>query len=260
MITRPAAVSDLFYSAIPETLAKQVSEFIHLGDIPIISSKALIVPHAGFIYSGSTAGYAYAMLKQFASKIKKVVIVGPCHRVWLRGTAIPNDEYFATPFGKIPVDKESLSKIIALDQVSVSDIPHENEHSIEVQLPFLQKILFDFKIVPLVYGNIDENELAEVIETLWGGEETIIIVSSDLSHFLDYDSAVICDKKTSDAVENLMPELIESDMACGSIAIKAILNIAKRKNLSAKTLKLCNSGDTAGNKDRVVGYGAYAIY
>lgn len=269
MNTRPAAVADMFYTGNAIELAAQISDFVDAGiDSDVIDAeqsaslkpKALIVPHAGFVYSGATAGQGYALVKKLAKKITKVIVIGPCHRVWVEGLAIPDCQYFETPLGKVEIDPKSLSEIIKFPQVIVSNEAHEHEHSIEVQLPFLQSIIPQFKLIPIVVGSISTSQLVEVIEFLWGDEKTLIVISSDLSHFLDYDSAVRIDRQTSQTIEQLKPDRISQRMACGSSAIKAILTIAQNKNLNVKTISQCNSGDTAGSKDRVVGYGTYAIY
>ncbi len=260
MNIRPPAVADTFYTGNGVELAAQVSDFIGVDVTSEIIPKALIVPHAGFIYSGGTAGKGYALVKKLASVVKKVVLIGPCHRVWIQGIAIPDCDYFATPLGKIEIDSDCLSQLVRFPQVIISDQAHEQEHSLEVQLPFLQSIFLQFQLIPLVVGEVTVDELAEVLEFLWGNQETLLVISSDLSHFLDYDAAVAIDAKTSNAIENFHSDLISQDMACGSAGIKALLKVAKTKNLHAKTIQQCNSGDTAGSKDRVVGYGAYAIY
>ncbi len=260
MNIRAAAVADLFYPANHIDLARQVSDFMtgtsHLNIIP----KALIVPHAGFIYSGSTAGAGYKLVQPLADTINKIVLIGPCHRVWVKGLAIPSTQYFETPLGKIAIDSDCLQQLLSYPEVCISDEAHLNEHSLEVQLPFLQSIFNDFKIIPLVVGGIERERLTEIIEYLWGDEHSLIVISSDLSHFLDYESAKVLDAKTSDAIEHFNPDLINDDMACGGVAIKALLQVAKEKHLQVKTIKQCNSGDTAGDKNRVVGYGTYAFY
>ena len=260
MNIRPAAVADLFYTGNRDQLVLQVSEFMAFDSQVKIKPKALIVPHAGYVYSGSTAGSGYALVKKLASVINKIILIGPCHRIWLKGLAIPDCQYFETPMGMVEIDSNSLVQLAKFPQVSISDEAHAKEHSIEVHLPFLQSIFTQFQLVPIVVGEITSEALAEIIEFLWGGDETLIVISSDLSHFLDYEVAVACDTKTSRAIENFHVDSICHEMACGSSAIKALLKVAKKKNLKVKTIHQCNSGDTAGSKDRVVGYGAYAIY
>jgi len=260
MNIRPAAVADIFYTANGTELAAQVSDFMDADEVTNIVPKALIVPHAGYIYSGGTAGKGFALVKKLTAAVNKIVLIGPCHRVWIQGLAIPDCQYFETPLGKIEVDSKTLNELVKFPQVTISDQAHAQEHSLEVQLPFLQSIFDQFKLIPLVAGEVSEDAFIEVLEYLWGGEETLIVISSDLSHFLDYDAAVAIDNKTSQAIESFEAGSINSDMACGSAGIKALLSLAKNKNLHVKTIHQCNSGDTAGDKDRVVGYGTYAIY
>ena len=260
MKIRPAAVADMFYSANSSELAAQVFDFMDSDEIINIVPKALIVPHAGYVYSGSTAGKGYALAKKLIPVVNKIVLIGPCHRVWIEGLAIPNCQYFETPLGRITIDSTSLLELAKFPQVVISNQAHEQEHSLEVQLPFLQSIFSQFELIPMVVGDISTEALVKVLEFLWGGEETLIVISSDLSHFLDYDTAVAIDNKTSQAIENFDSESISSEMACGCSGIKALLQVANNKNLQVKTIHQCNSGDTAGSKDRVVGYGSYAIY
>jgi len=225
-----------------------------------VKPKALIVPHAGYIYSGAIAASAYAQLTKYKDKISRVILLGPCHRVWIRGLALPSSDYFGTPLGNVKLDSTAIASVSRLPQVSISDEAHSDEHSLEVQLPFLQTILNDFTLVPIVVGDASSQEVAEVIKALWGGEETLVVISSDLSHFLDYETALTIDAKTTHAIEQLQGELISQQMACGSIGIKGIIEIAKEKQLAVKTIAQCNSGDTAGDKSRVVGYASYAFY
>lgn len=260
MTIRTAAVADSFYPADCDLLRSQVSDFMRFEGFNKLIPKALIVPHAGYVYSGSTAGCGYALVKKLSQTVKRVILIGPCHRIWIKGLAVPDCQYFETPLGKVKIDSTALTELLKFPQVSISAEAHAQEHSLEVQLPFLQLIFPQFELLPIVVGEISVEELAEVIEFLWGGEETLLVVSSDLSHFLEYDTAVNCDTKTSDAIEKLQIDFISQSMACGSSAIKALLTVAKKKHLSVKTIKQCNSGDTAGSKDRVVGYGTYAIY
>ncbi|MDH5437110.1 MAG: AmmeMemoRadiSam system protein B, partial [Gammaproteobacteria bacterium] len=205
------------------------------------------------------AASAYARLSVVRDQIKRVVLLGPSHRVALFGLAVSSADQFATPLGNIPVDKNALSEIRDLPQVKTLDEAHELEHSLEVHLPFLQEVLSDFTLVPLVVGDTTANEVAEVLERLWGGPETLIVISSDLSHYNDYAIAQIQDKRTSYAIENLEPEKIQYDDACGRIPVNGLLTIARKLGLKATTVDLRNSGDTAGDRDRVVGYGAYVF-
>ena len=189
-----------------------------------------------------------------------MVLLGPCHRVPVRGLAVSGADAFATPLGNVPVDKEAAKRILDLPQVQVFDATHEQEHSLEVHLPFLQVVLKEFAIVPLVVGNASDDEVAQVIERLWGGPETLIVVSTDLSHYLDYDAARRMDTATCRAIEKLDAGGIGREQACGRIPVKGLLALAKRRRLKIATVDLRNSGDTAGTRDRVVGYGSWLLF
>ncbi|MEQ8194650.1 MAG: AmmeMemoRadiSam system protein B, partial [Rhodospirillales bacterium] len=231
------------------------------SDVPLPPlPKAIIAPHAGYIYSGPIAASVYARLKPLRGRIERVVLLGPCHRVAVRGLALSGADAFATPLGNVPVDKEAVAALAGLPQVSTFDATHAQEHSLEVHLPFLQEILGAFKLVPLVVGDASADQVAEVLERLWGGPETLIVVSSDLSHYLDYDTANRLDRETCAAIESLDFTRIGRDQACGRIPVSGLLALAKRRGLGVDTLDLRNSGDTAGPRDRVVGYGAWMFF
>lgn len=256
---RPAAVAGMFYPGSAAELDATVSALLEHARArpPATAPKAIIVPHAGYIYSGAVAAEAYACLAPFAADIRRVVLIGPCHRVALRGIAISSADAFATPLGPVPIDASARDAVLALPLVSVFDAPHAEEHCLEVHLPFLQKVLDDFAIVPLVAGQASADEVAGVLDRLWGGAETVIVVSSDLSHYLDYDTARGLDAATRDAIEKLDDGEIGADQACGRIPIAGLLTLARRFGLVARTLDLRNSADTAGDRRRVVGYGAW---
>ena len=258
---RRAAVAGQFYQNNSDTLRSTVEGY--LSDVSpdtAAAPKALVAPHAGFVYSGPIAASAYATLADVRSKIARVVLLGPCHRVAVKGLALSSANAFETPLGEVEIDREAYAKITSLPQVQVFDATHEREHSLEVHLPFLQVLLNDFKVVPIVVGEASPEQVGEVIDALWGGEETLIVVSSDLSHFLDYDSARELDQKTSDAIQQLTPGAIEHNGACGRFPLGGLLHVAKQRGMKVKTLDVRNSGDTAGQKDRVVGYGSWAFY
>ncbi len=259
MIVRKPAVAGYFYPANPNELRQMVNQF--LSDAQTINHipKAIIAPHAGYIYSGPVAASAYASLNPIRHKIKRVILLGPAHRVYIRGLALSSATSFATPLGEIEIDQDAVNLISELPQVSLSDAAHSEEHSLEVHLPFLQILFKDFLLVPLVVVETSPQEVAEVLELLWGDEETLIVISSDLSHYHDYDTANKIDRMTTKAIENLQLEKIGSHQACGCMPLRGMLLIAREKNLQVETLDLRNSGDTAGSQDRVVGYGAYAI-
>jgi len=254
-------VAGQFYPADPVELREQVQSFIASArPVQAHTPKALIAPHAGYIYSGPVAGTAYAQLREISDRIRRVVILAPSHRLGFSGIACNSAEWFRTPLGDLEVDQEAMAMIQNMPQVHLLDQAFAMEHSLEVHLPFLQEMLSDFKIVPLLVGDVEAAEVATVIERLWGGNETLIVISSDLSHYLDYDSARRIDAETSSAIEALQPEALSPHDACGCTPLTGLLLVAKRRNLHATTLDQRNSGDTAGSKNRVVGYGAYAVY
>ncbi|MBC8267712.1 MAG: AmmeMemoRadiSam system protein B [Rhodospirillaceae bacterium] len=257
---RPPAVAGTFYSGSSEQLSADVAGYLAAAEVGTTVPKAIIVPHAGFIYSGSTAARAYVLLKPAAATIRRVILLGPCHRVPLSGLALSSAEAFSTPLGNVAIDGEAAEAIANLPQVQVFDDTHAQEHSLEVQLPFLQAVLEDFKVLPLVVGDANPDMVAEILDILWGGPETLIVISSDLSHFLDYERAKKLDASTNRAIESLDPTAIGDDQACGRNPVKGLLALARRRSLKVETLGLCNSGDTAGTKDRVVGYGAWAFF
>ncbi len=253
------AVAGTFYPAEPETLHRQVRQFIDAaGHVTDTTPRALIAPHAGYIYSGPIAGSAYAAL-QNASGIQRVILLAPAHRVAFRGIAYSSATHFETPLGLIPVDREVLDNIARLPAVQLNDAAFRDEHSIEVQLPFLQEILSDFKIIPLLVGDASAQQVAEILEQTWDAQENLIVISSDLSHYLDYETATEMDQKTSRAIEALEPEALTYHSACGRTPVSGLLLVAKKHGLKASRLDLRNSGDTAGSRDRVVGYGAYVF-
>jgi AmmeMemoRadiSam system protein B len=257
---RPPAVAGHFYPEAPGALRASVRRELRgarreRGAPP----KALIVPHAGYVYSGAVAASAYARIEPLRGLTRRVVLLGPAHRVPVRGLAAPTADQFATPLGSVPVDREALDALLALPQVVVSDPAHAFEHSLEVQLPFLQELLGEFALVPLVVGDAEPQEVAEVLERLWGGDETLVVVSSDLSHYLDYDSARRLDAETSQAIVDLRPEALDPDRACGCIPVQGLLLTARRRGLRVSAVDLRSSGDTAGSRDQVVGYGAYLV-
>jgi len=250
----------MFYPADAGVLAREVRTYVGAAkpqDMP--RPKAIVAPHAGYVYSGPVAGSAYAQLAGRSEAITRVVLLGPSHRVPFRGLAYSEADSFLTPLGAVPVDRDSFATAADLPQVRAYEAPFEGEHCLEVQLPFLQLVLVDFRIVPFLVGEATADEVAEVMERLWGGEETLFLVSSDLSHYLDYESAQRIDSVTTRAIEALHPQEIGYDQACGRNPLNGLLREAQRHGLRAHVLDLRNSGDTAGPRDRVVGYGAYAF-
>ncbi|MFI4985928.1 MAG: AmmeMemoRadiSam system protein B [Alphaproteobacteria bacterium] len=258
---RPPAVADLFYPADPRQLARAVEDYLARTAPPPAGEppKAVVVPHAGFIYSGPVAASAYARLRPLKGRVRRVLLIGPAHRVALRGLAAPSAAAFATPLGPLPLDREAIARIAGLPQVTISDEPHRLEHGLEVQLPFIVACLGVVPLVPLVAGDARAEEVAEVIETLWDGPETLVAISSDLSHYHDYETARRMDAATSAAIEALDEGRIGWEDACGRVPISGLLQVARKRGLKAQTVDLRNSGDTAGTRDEVVGYGAYVF-
>ncbi|MGO8869493.1 MAG: AmmeMemoRadiSam system protein B [Alphaproteobacteria bacterium] len=271
MSVRPPAVAGLFYPDDPQHLARAVADYLagvepegaapEAGPeaVPKAIPKAIVVPHAGFVYSAPVAASAYARLRPLKGRLSRVVLIGPAHRVAMRGLAAPRAEAFDTPLGRLPVDREAVARIAALPQVTLNDEPHRLEHCLEVQLPFIIACLGIVPLVPLVVGDASAKEVAEVVEMLWDGPETLVVISSDLSHYHDYETARRMDAATSAAIEALDESKIGWDDACGRIPIAGLLKVARARGLKARTLDLRNSGDTAGPKNEVVGYGAYAF-
>jgi MEMO1 family protein len=258
---RPPTVAGRFYPDRPDRLRAAVEGFLADAEARPAerAPKAVIAPHAGYVYSGPVAGRAFAALRAGAAKIRRVVVIGPAHFVPIRGVAVPSARAFRTPLGDVPVDRAALEAVRELPQVQLVDAPHQPEHALEVELPFLQAIFGEFSLVPLVAGRAQPSEIAEVLAQLWGGDETAIVVSSDLSHYYDYAKAQRRDAATAAAIEALDPSLGPDD-ACGHLPIAGLLIEAKRGGLKALRLDLRNSGDTAGPKDQVVGYGAWAFH
>ena len=259
---RPAAVAGMFYPGNAPQLAAEVGELldgIENFEPKLAYPKALIVPHAGYVYSGPIAARAYDELAAARGAVKRVVLLGPSHYVAGRGLALPVAEAFETPLGRIPVDAEAVRSLSDLPQVVRSEPAHAQEHSLEVQLPFLQKVLGDFSLVPLSVGAATNEEVAQVLERLWGGPETLVVISTDLSHYHAYDDARRIDGATLARIQGCATDL-NHDEACGATALNGFLGLCRAKNLSVRLLAACNSGDTAGGKARVVGYSALAVY
>lgn len=257
---RKPAVAGLFYPDERETLINNLDQLLAgkvSGGAP---PKALIVPHAGYPYSGGVAAEAYARLVADPGRISRVVLLGPSHRVPFRGLAVPSVEWFATPLGEVALDRIVIDDLLDLPQVVEMDAPHADEHSLEVQLPFLQRLLNAFELVPVVVGEASAEHVGEVIEHLWGGEETLVVISSDLSHYLDYNTARRRDAATCGHIRELELDEIGYEDACGRNPIKGLLWLAARRGMRVEELLYQNSGDTAGDKRRVVGYGAFAVY
>lgn len=257
---RPPDVAGSFYPGEEKVLRRMLVEL--LGAVPPGAEgekppKALIAPHAGYVYSGPVAASVYARLRPFRERFRRVVLLGPAHRYPFRGLAASSAEAFLTPLGRVPLDGELRDRALELPQVQLLDHAHEGEHSLEVHLPFLQSVLGAFTLLPMVVGDADPKEVDEALEAIWGGEETLVVISSDLSHFLSYSQAVELDEATARAIEGLRPQEIGRDQACGRIPVEGLLLRAKEVGLQVQRVDLRNSGDTAGPRDRVVGYGSF---
>jgi hypothetical protein len=256
---RPAAVAGTFYPAEPACLRELVNDLLARGapahDAPI---KALIVPHAGYLYSGAVAARAYARLRAQAGSVRRVVLLGPVHRVPVRGLALPDCTAFRTPLGDVAIDADAARRARELRQVRESAPAHAWEHSLEVQLPFLIAVLGTFALLPLAVGDATPGEVAEVLDAVWGGPETLIVISSDLSHDLPYAAAARVDGETIATMLALSPTL-DHEQACGATPVNGLLLAAARRGLVAGLVDRCNSGDSAGDRERVVGYAALAF-
>ncbi len=257
---RPAAVAGAFYPAKADELRDVITNMFNAVEVDINTPKALIVPHAGYIYSGPTAAAAYAGLRSIKQRIRRVILLGPAHRVYVKGMALPTATAFTTPLGNISIDRQAVKQIKRLPQVCLFDDAHAQEHSLEVQLPFLQMSLDHFSLVPIVVGEATPEQVAEALDLLWGGDETLIVISSDLSHFHDYTTAIRIDAATAAAIENLSYKDIDPEQACGCRPVNGLLLAARQRRLQVSRHGLCNSGDTAGSRDRVVGYGAWSLH
>jgi hypothetical protein len=258
-VIREPAVAGQFYPATADGLEATVTALLdeaQVTDGP--APKALIVPHAGYVYSGPVAARGFAHLKRYRDRYQRVILLGPCHRVPVRGLAISGADVFRTPVGDVPVDTAALASL-ERHGVRVFDAAHRNEHSLEVQLPFLQALLGSFTLVPIVAGNAEPEAVAEVLDLLWNGPETLIVISSDLSHYLSYEDARVRDAATCQAIERFDAHSIDYDGACGATPIGGLLVAAKRRSMEITKVDLRNSGDTAGDKSRVVGYGAWVL-
>jgi AmmeMemoRadiSam system protein B len=257
-VRRPA-VAGLFYPADERELREQVSGYLRQapGTSPA-TPKALIVPHAGYIYSGGIAAAGYALIAPQRQIVRRVVLVGPSHRVYLRGGAVPQVDAFETPLGRVRIDEELRNALLARNDVLLSDEPHALEHSLEVQLPFLQILLDEFTLLPIVLGAASPAYVSSLLRDVWGGPETLVLASSDLSHYHGYDDAQRIDAATSAAILRYDTSLT-GDQACGAVAINGLLQLSHSRRLPIAQIARCNSGDTAGDRARVVGYGAFSV-
>ena len=258
---RPAAIAGMFYPGKAEELARSVDAMLAAATPATAAPvpKAIIAPHAGFIYSGPVAASIYALIAPARARIKRVVLLGPTHRVAIHGMALPGVGAFATPLGTVPIDADSVKKLMALPYVGASTEAHRLEHSLEVHLPFLQQVIDEFTLLPLAVGRATAQQVAAVIDLLWGGDETLIVISSDMSHYLPYADAQATDHATAQAILDLRTD-INHHQACGATPVIGLNLLAQQRKLKPQLIDLRNSGDTAGDKARVVGYGSFAFY
>lgn len=256
---RQPAVAGQFYPADSTDLRASVSRYLSEAQPIHPAPKAIVAPHAGYMFSGAVAGSAYAGWQNLGTAVRRIVLLGPAHRFYLRGMAVPAARQFLTPLGVVEVDQDAVNELANRPDVTVDDRPHADEHSLEVQLPFLQVLFPAFTLVPIVVGVDNGDSVAAVLEQLWGEDDTRIVISSDLSHFHNYYDAREIDAATSAAICALQAEAIGPEQACGCMPLRGLLTYARNHGLQINELDRRNSGDTAGPRDRVVGYGAYAI-
>ena len=260
MKTRSPAVAGMFYPRSGPELAECIEEMLAgvVEGAKSNAAKVLIVPHAGYIYSGPIAASAYCLLHARRQSISRVILLGPAHRVYLTEMALPSALFFSTPLGEVPIDRRTVDEALTVAGVIVSDEAHAAEHSLEVHLPFLQMMLDSFELLPVVVGQCAAERVAALLEVCWGGDETLIVISSDLSHYLPYADAQAVDAHTTELILQRSSELT-GEQACGAYAINGLMRVARQRSLWVEALDVRNSGDTAGDRSQVVGYGAYAL-
>ncbi len=262
MVTRSPAVAGTFYpehaSELAGCVARYLADAVDLSIAETLRPKVLIVPHAGYVYSGPVAASAYRLLGAYRAEIQRIVLLGPAHREYLQGMAVPSVDGFAMPNGEVPLDIDTISQVLDLPSVVTSDRAHAMEHSLEVQLPFLQSVLNRFVLVPIVVGDCPSEDVAGLLEATWGGTETLIVVSSDLSHYRPYAVAQTSDAATTREIL-ARSSTLTGEQACGAYAINGLMRVAVAHDLQVRVLDVRNSGDTAGDRSQVVGYGAYAL-
>ncbi|WP_372881928.1 AmmeMemoRadiSam system protein B [Psychromonas sp.] len=264
MKSRAAAVAGSFYPGTAEQINQELNVFLNVenaAEIPTaVQAKALIVPHAGYCYSGAVAGYAYAYLKNISHQIRRVILFGPSHRVALHGCAVSSCDFFSTPLGQVEIDKVSNTQLLNKGLAITYDPAHLLEHSLEVQLPFLQRCLDKFVLVPIVVGYCSAEQISKILDELKVNQaDTLMVVSSDLSHYHSYQQAQSLDNKTIQHILNYESDLKGED-ACGCYAVNGLLRYAQSQNWTIKLLKKANSGDTLGSKNEVVGYASFILF
>jgi len=254
-----AGVAGFFYPADPDELAAGVDASLARAAPPDLAPKAVVAPHAGHVYSGDIAGAAYALLARRRNEIKRVVLLGPTHRMYVPGVAVSPADAWATPLGTLAVDQAGRDAVGRGEKAFVTPEPFAGEHSLEVHLPFIQRALGDVQVLPILVGDAPAAQVSGMLEQLWGGPETAIIVSSDLSHFHEYDTATAKDGETAIGIERLNLQVCEGDRACGAHPLSGLIDQAHRRDLRVTALDVRNSGDTQGDRSRVVGYGSFAF-
>ncbi|MBK8258738.1 MAG: AmmeMemoRadiSam system protein B [Polyangiaceae bacterium] len=256
---RAPAVAGMFYPGNKADLAKLVDQLLESAEVPphAVAPKAIIVPHAGYVYSGPIAATAFKLFEPIADRVERIVLIGPAHRVYLDGLASPDAAALATPLGQMPIELEAIAKC---PEITHDALAHAREHSLEVMVPFLQRVTPKAKLVPLVVGHASPEAVGNVIDRLWGGFETRFVLSSDLSHYLSYEEGRLSDTRTSRRICSLGPQPVGFDEACGAAGINGLVWVARHRHLRAELLDLRSSGDTAGPRDEVVGYGAFAFF
>ena len=251
------AVADMFYPADPDRLRDWMQHHVKAAPETGRKPRMLILPHAGYRFSGAIAAQGYSLLQK--GDFKRVIVLCPAHRVYLQGIAVPEHwDGEATPFGTIPLDKPAIASLLLLPGVIAATEAHRQEHAIEVQLPFLQYQLSDFSLIPLVVGDCPAETVSHAIEQIMT-DDTLIIVSSDLSHYLSKDIAELQDDYTIRQILQFS-ETLTGDQACGCYALNGALHWAHQQQLNIQLLAKCTSGDTCSDKSRVVGYAAFALY
>lgn len=260
--TRPATVAGTFYPGDAAALRAQVRALLDEAKRSPAAEdqawpKALIAPHAGYVYSGPVAASAYVHLAPARGSVSRVVLLGPAHFVPVRGIAATSFDSWRTPLGEVGIDSAARELALSIPGVFVDDEAHAPEHSLEVHLPFLQEVLGEFTLAPFAVGQTPPEHVAQLLDALWGGDETLVVVSSDLSHYHDHSTATELDRLTASAIERLDPDAVRLDAACGVLPVRGLLAAAGQRALRLETIDLRNSGDTAGPRDRVVGYGAF---
>lgn len=258
---RPAAVAGLFYPDEPAALDRQINELMDNAE-PARDERpprALVVPHAGYPYSGPVAAQAYAHIEPWRDQYQRVLLLGPSHRVPLRGMALSNADEFTTPLGDVPIDTDECEALLEYSGVHGMDAAHAMEHSLEVQLPFLQRLIGDFRLIPLAVGDAPPGEVARVIERYWDDPATLVVISTDLSHFLTLEQARALDDRTRQAIEQRDHRAIGDDQACGRYPLRGLLKVLKEQDAGIETLAMGTSADATGDSSRVVGYGAWLV-